>query len=294
MIDFSKIRTYPIKERKNKVKVNGFYKLDDDIEILENKDIEKLAAEIVNAYKDKKQVILMLGGHVIKCGLSNYIIDLMKKGIITHLAFNGATSIHDFEIALIGETSEDVAENIENGSFGMVEETGKIINDALKKYDQGYGYAVGKEIDELGLEFKESSIQYWAYKLNIPLTVHVAIGTDIIHQHPSCDGSALGKASYYDFKLITDTVSKLEKGVIVNIGSAVILPEVFLKALTIARNLGFKVDKFVAANMDMIDHYRPKVNVVERPTSKGGIGLNIIEQHEKTVPNLYKKIIEIL
>ena len=177
----------------------------------------------------------------------------------------------------------------------MIEETGRILNEAIKegaRENFGFGYSIGKKINDLNLQNKEYSILYYAYKLNIPVTVHVAIGTDIIHQHPSCDGAAVGKTSYRDFKIFAESVSKLEDGVILNIGCAVILPEVFLKALTIARNLGCEVKKITAANFDMIDHYRPRENVVQRPTSLGGKGFIIIEKHEKTMPTLHRKIVE--
>ena len=203
---------------------------------------------------------------------------------------NGAASIHDFEIAFAGKTSENVKENIKNGTFGMVEETGRFINEALKSGNKGYGYSIARKIEELDSKYKEYSIIYNCYKEKIPVTVHVAIGTDIIHQHPSCDGSAIGKKSYEDFKLFVATLSKLEKGVILNVGSAVIMPEVFLKALSIVRNLGYKVENFTRANFDMINHYRPYNNLLKRPTEKGKI-FNIIERHEKAIPLLYKYIL---
>ena len=248
----------------------------------------------INASVRNKQVIVMMGAHVIKTGMSLLIIDLMKKGIIRHIAMNGAGPIHDFELALIGETSEYVENTIEDGTFGMIEETGSILNEAIREgaeNNQGYGYSIGKKISDLNLKNKEYSILYNAYKLNVPVTVHVAIGTDIIHQHPSCDGAAIGKTSYQDFKIFAESVSKLEGGVILNLGSAVILPEVFLKALTVARNLGYKVEKITAANFDMNNHYRPRENVVTRSTSLGGTGFTIIEKHEKTIPTLHRLLV---
>ena len=295
MLNFSKIKTISIKQRKNKVRLNDLIKPEDSKVLINSKDFDELVERIVNAYKNKKQIILMMGAHVIKVGMSSLIIDLMKKGVIKHIAMNGAGPIHDFELALIGETSEYVERTIEDGTFGMIEETGRVLNEAIKdgaKNNYGMGYAIGKKINDLNLPNKEYSILWNAYKLKIPVTVHVAIGTDIIHQHPSCDGSAVGKTSYQDFKIFAESVSKLEDGVILNIGCAVVLPEVFLKALTIARNLGFKIEKITAANFDMIDHYRPKENVVKRPTSLGGKGFIIIDKHEKTVPSLHRKIID--
>ena len=293
MLDFSKIKTIPIKQRKNKVKLSDLIKPENSKALLKSNDFDELVNKIIVAHKNKKQIILMMGAHVIKVGMSLLIIDLMKKKIIKHIAMNGAGPIHDFELALIGETSEYVEKTIEDGTFGMIEETGRIMNEAIKEGAEnnfGYGYSIGKKISDLNLPNKEYSILYNAYKLNIPITVHVAIGTDIIHQHPSCDGAAIGKTSYQDFKIFADSVSKLENGVILNVGCAVILPEVFLKALTIARNLGFKVEKITAANLDMNNHYRPRENVVQRPTSLGGKGFSIIEKHEKTIPTLHRVI----
>ena len=295
MLDFNKIKTISIKQRKNKVKLSDLIKPENSKILLNSKEFDELIKKIDDAYKNNKQIILMLGAHVIKVGMSLLIIDLMKKGVIKHIAMNGAVPIHDFELALIGETSEYVEQTIEDGTFGMIEETGSILNEAIKegaKNNYGMGYAIGKKISDLNLPNKEYSILYNAYKLDIPVTVHVAIGTDIIHQHPSCDGAAIGKTTYEDFKLFVESVSKLEDGVVLNIGCAVILPEIFLKALTIARNLGCKVEKITAANLDMIDHYRPRENVVKRPTSLGGKGFIIIERHEKTIPTLHRKIVD--
>ena len=297
MLDFNKIKTISINQRRNKVKLSDLIKPDDSQALINSKEFDELIKKIINAHENKKQIILMMGAHVIKVGMSLLVIDLMKKGIIKHIAMNGAGPIHDFELALIGETSEYVEQTIEDGTFGMIEETGRTLNDAIRegaKNNYGMGYAIGKKINDLNLPNKEYSILYNAYKLKIPVTVHVAIGTDIIHQHPSCDGSAVGKTTYQDFKIFTESVSRLEDGVILNIGCAVILPEVFLKALTIAINLGYKVEKITAANFDMINHYRPRENVVQRPTSLGGKGFTIIERHEKTIPTLHRKIMNSL
>ena len=295
MLDFNKIKTISIKQRKNKVRLSDIVKPENSKILMDSIELNELADITTNAAVRNKQIILMMGAHVIKVGMSLLIIDLIKKGIIKHIAMNGAGPIHDFELALIGETSEYVEQTIEDGTFGMIEETGKILNEAIKegaKNNQGMGYSIGKKINDLNLPNKEYSILYNSYKLNIPVTVHVAIGTDIIHQHPSCDGAAIGKTSYHDFKIFAESVSKLEEGVVLNIGCAVILPEVFLKALTIARNLGYKVEKIIAANFDMNNHYRPRENVVNRPTSLGGKGFMIIERHEKTIPTLHRLIID--
>lgn len=295
MLDFSKIKTISIKKRKNKVKLSDLIRPENSRIMIESGEFNELTGRIITAHKNKKQVILMMGAHVIKTGMSLLIIDLMKKGVVKHVAMNGAGPIHDFELALIGETSEYVERTIEDGTFGMIEETGRILNDAIKegaKNGYGMGYAIGKKIDELNLPNKECSILWNAYKLNVPATVHAAIGTDIIHQHPNCDGAAIGKTSYQDFKIFAESVSRLEDGVVLNVGCAVILPEAFLKALTIARNLGFRVENITAANLDMIDHYRPRENVVTRPTSLGGKGFIIIERHEKTIPTLHRKVVD--
>lgn len=295
MMDFSKIKTYPIKKRISKSSLKNFSRLNKNLEslipdILAGDDFKTMVSLVGKAVKNRKQVILMIGGHVIKCGLSPIIIDLMKKKIVTHIAMNGAASIHDFEIAMIGETSEDVAAGLKDGSFGMVEETGKFMNDAIKEgagLNIGQGSALGKYIVESKFEYKNYSILANAYKFGIPATVHIAIGTDIIHQHPSCDGASLGKTAYEDFKIFTESVSKLNEGVIFNWGSAVIMPEVFLKALTIARNLGFDVKNFTAVNFDIIPQYRPLTNVLLRPTLEGGRAFNFIGQHELLIPLFY-------
>ena len=297
MLDFNRIKTISIKQRKNKVRLSDLIKPEDSKVLVNSEEFDELIDRIINAHKNKKQIILMMGAHVIKVGMSLLIIDLMKKGLIKHIAMNGACPIHDFEFALIGETSEYVEQTIEDGTFGMIEETGSVLNESIKegaKNNLGMGYSIGKKINDLNLSNRECSILYNAYKLSIPATVHVAIGTDIIHQHPSCDGAATGKTSYQDFKIFAESVSKLEEGVILNIGCAVILPEVFLKSLTIARNLGYKVKNITAANLDMIEHYRPKENVVHRPTSLGGKGFTIIEKHEKTIPTLHRKIADMI
>ena len=300
MIDFSKIKTYPIKKRATKSSLRNFTKLDKDFaslipDILAGDDFKTMISHIETASKKRKQIILMIGAHVIKCGLSPIIIDLMKKKIITHVAMNGAGSIHDFEVAMIGETSEDVSAGLKDGSFGMVEETGRFMNDAIKEganNNTGMGRTLGKYIVDEKFEHEKYSILAAGYKFGIPVTVHVAIGTDTIHQHPSCDGASLGKTSYDDFKIFTESVSKLEEGVILNWGSAVIMPEVFLKALTIARNLGCEANNFTAVNFDMILQYRPLTNVLTRPTMESGRAFNFIGQHELLIPLFYHSLME--
>jgi len=271
MLDFQKIKTIPIKQRKNKMGIKDMIIPDQSSIKTNSEDIKKLAEKIIEAKKQNKQIIVMLGAHVIKVGMSLLIIDLMKQGFITHIAMNGAVPIHDFEIALIGETSEYVENTLEDGTFGMSEETGSLMNQAIiegSKNNIGLADSIALKIENL--KNKEHSILYHAKQLNIPITSHSAIGTEIIHQHPECDGAAIGQTTYKDFKTFANSISKLEDGVIINLGSAVIMPEVFLKALTIVRNLNISVKKFTAANLDMINHYRPLVNVVQRPTSLGG------------------------
>ena len=295
MLDFNRIKTISIHQRKNKVQLSDLIKPEESKVLMESKDIEELAKKTADSYRKGNQVILLMGAHVIKVGMSLLVIDLMKKGVLKHIALNGAGPIHDFELAYYGKTSEYVEKTVEDGSFGMIDETGKILNDAINegaKNSWGMGYSIGEKINDLNAQNKDYSILYSAYKLKVPITVHVAIGTDIIHQHPNCDGASIGKTTYHDFRLMAESVSKLEGGVIINAGSAVILPEVFLKALTIARNLGYKVEKITAANLDMINHYRPRENVVTRPTSLGGSGYNIIERHEKTIPTLHRRIVD--
>jgi deoxyhypusine synthase len=290
MIDYKKIKTYPIRNRKNKFSIEDMVSLENSSISSDNPYLEKLAENIKKARKEDKQFILLMGAHPIKLGLSEFINDLIKKNIITHIGMNGAGPIHDFELAYIGGTSEDVAENIEDGSFGMVYETGHYLNKAAKnsrKKKKGLGYEIGKLISDLDLPYKKSSIIYNSYKKGIPSTVHTAIGTEIIYQHPECNGAALGESSYQDFKILAESISKLNGGVIVNLGCAVILPEVFLKAITVIRNLGYNVKDFTAANIDMIDHYRPRLNIVERPTSLGGDKFMIKERHEKSIPTLH-------
>lgn len=311
MIDFSKIRTYPISQRKNLVTLKDMISPRAPLPPFDNPDLREVAERIVEARKNGRLVLLMMGAHVIKSGLSPIVIDLMNRGVITHVASNGAATIHDLEIALIGETSEDVATSIEDGTFGMAEETGFLMNLAVQQGVRdglGYGESLGRIITEDNrFKFREYSVLCNAYKLRIPFTVHVALGTDIIHQHPRCNFAVLGEATGRDFKTYTATVSQLEGGVFLNFGSAVIGPEVFLKVLTIARNLGFKVEKFTTVNFDLKAitdyrrqrskddpdyYYRPLKNIVIRPPSKGGKGFHITGDHVTTMLNLYHMIIQ--
>ena len=304
-VDLSSVTTYPLQERINKVSVHDFARLPEsetDLsaflaslpKILKGSDFLALVDDIVAAYQSKKPVIVMMGGHVIKCGLSPLLIALAKRGVITGFAFNGASSIHDFEIALIGETSEDVSASLQTGQFGMWEETGRLMNTAIQHAADtgiGMGEALGKQLVEMNAPHNASSLLATGVQYNVPITVHVAIGTDIIHQHPAANGAAIGASSFTDFRLLTTLVKELEGGgVVLNLGSAVILPEVFLKALTIARNLGQTVSHFTTANFDMNQQYRPVENVVKRPTEMGGNGYTFTGHHELMIPLLVQAI----
>ena len=304
-VDMSSVTTYPLQARINKVSVDDFATLSEsetDLSaflaslpnILKGPDFLALVDDIVAAYQNKKPVIVMMGGHVIKCGLSPLLIALAKRGVITGFAFNGASSIHDFEIALIGETSEDVAAYLQNGQFGMWEETGSLMNAAIQGAADtgiGMGEALGKQLVEMDAPYNAYSLLATGVQYEVPITVHVAIGTDIIHQHPAANGAAIGAASFTDFRLLTAFVADLEGGgVVLNLGSAVILPEVFLKALTIARNLGHIVSHFTTANFDMNQQYRPVENIVKRPTEMGGKGYTFTGHHELMIPLLVQAI----
>lgn len=306
-IDLGKIKRYSISTRQSKVATNDFARtyckgtslrqfIADLPDILIGVDFKRLVAQIALAFNSEKQIIAMMGAHVIKCGLSPIIIQLMERGIIKCLALNGAGIIHDTEIANWGMTSEDVAEALNDGSFGMVQETADFINAALESGQHmqlGLGEAIGRKISESKSPHKQLSVLACGYEHHIPITVHVAIGTDILHQHPGTDGAILGELSHRDFKIFCAQVAKLTQGsVVLNFGSAVILPEVFLKALTVARNLGHNAHSFITANFDMIRHYRPQVNVVHRPTQTGGTGFHFTGHHEIMIPLLAAAIIE--
>ncbi|KAA0245414.1 MAG: hypothetical protein DYG83_02030 [Candidatus Brocadia sp. AMX2] len=296
-LDLSKIKTYSIKERKNLSNIklfarpvlptDGIHAFFESLpEILASANLRKVIDAIVLAYQNKHPVVMAIGAHVIKCGLSPLIIDLMNRRIITALAMNGAAAIHDYEVALIGATSEDVALSLKDGSFGMAKETAEAFQAASAqgiKEGRGLGRALGDKVIEEKNPYNDLSLMAWGAKLNIPTTVHVALGTDTIHMHPNISGRDLGEASHIDFKILSSVVSKLEEGVWLNVGSAVIMPEVFLKALCIARNVGHKVENFVTVNMDMIQHYRPQTNVLKRPTQRG---YAITGHHEIMLPLL--------
>lgn len=292
MLNFSKIRTYPIRQRQNKFSLERMIR-PESYSVSPVPNMSTLADHVVAAKKAGAKVLVMMGGAVVKEGCGALLIDLMKKGYIDHISGNGSVSIHDFEIALIGETSEHVPNGLKDGSFGMAEETGSMMNQAILNATAdglGYGYGIARMIDQEALPHREDSVLWNAYKLGIPATIHVAIGGDIIHQHPLCDGAALGATSFHDFEIITETISEMAKGVVLNIGSAVIMPEVFLKALTIAGNLGCDVSGFTTANFDFIDMYRPRTRVLQWPEALGGVGIDIRGDHKQTVPALHHGI----
>jgi hypothetical protein len=300
--DLSKIKTYSIKERKSKVEINSLAKVFDSKtcnfkdflsslpKFLAVNELYEFSNAILNAKKKNKPVVFMIGAHVIKVGLSPLIIDMMEKKYVTAIAMNSAAAIHDIELSLFAETSEDVAAGVTDGSFGMAKETGDFINSTLRKYqfaNVGYGEALAVELKLKKAKYLKYSVLFNAYKLDIPITVHAAIGTDVTHQQPNVNGAAIGELSYLDFKILCEVISKLSNGgVVANIGSNVIMPEVFLKALTVARNLGNKVFNFTTANFDFIQHYRPRVNVVQRPTQDGGKGFQFTGHHEIMIPLL--------
>ncbi|MBI5814691.1 MAG: hypothetical protein HZB29_03680 [Nitrospinae bacterium] len=303
--DFSKIGSYPIAGRKSLVTTGMFAdvaayqksgKFSDLLpSILKANDLRKVVSAIRDAKSKGKPVVMAIGAHVIKCGMPPILINLMERGILDALAMNGAGAVHDLEIAFNGATSEDVAVEIKEGRFGMVEETAAHFNGALKKFatgDTGMGEAIGRYIAESKMPNAALSLLANGYDRKIPVTVHAAIGTDIVHIHPNVDGAATGRATLNDFRLFTGVVSQLGGGgVYLNVGSSVILPEVFIKALSAARNLGSDVSEFMTVNMDMIQHYRPAVNVVNRPIQGAGRGISITGHHEIMIPLLYHMLV---
>lgn len=287
--DFSAIRTRPIAERENKFSIAEMLAPGAPVSF-RSPELDGVAAAVRTAHDNDRQVVAMLGGAVVKEGCSLLLIELMKQGFITHLAVNGSVTIHDFEVAVIGATSEDVLSGLDDGSFGMAEETGRLMNEALVEGHRdglGYGAAIGRALEHLACDNLSHSLLYQAYALKVPATVHVAIGGDIIHQHPACDGAALGATSYEDFRTLTDTMADIGGGVVLNIGSAVVMPEVFLKALTIARNLGHRHGDFTVANFDFLDMYRARTRVLEWPKALGATAFDVRGRHRETVAGLY-------
>jgi hypothetical protein len=303
--DLSRLRVGSVADRPTRVRVEDFARpldpaaakavlaaLPDQLGALVAREV---VARVVAAHRASRPVVAMLGGHVVKVGVAPCLIRLVERGVITHLAMNGAAAIHDVEIARIGRTSEDVEANLHAGSFGMVDETGDFMNGALAegaKRGEGLGETWGRALVEARAPHLAHSLLAAAYSKAIPATVHVAIGTDTIHHHPRCDGAALGAASLRDFRILAATLSEAAGAVVLNLGSAVIMPEVFLKALSVARNLGAPLDHLTTVNLDQIQHYRPRVNVVERPTrGDGSRGLTLTGHHEILLPVLSAAIL---
>ncbi len=306
-LDLSGIKTYSLSDRPSQVRRADFGRpfmaggtfadfLDSLPSILAAQGLRALCADILRARELGKPILWGLGAHVIKVGLNPVLIDLMRRGFVTGLALNGAGIVHDFELAVAGQTSEDVASSLGSGSFGMARETGEEINRAIARgvtKTRGLGAAVGRYLALTKPRYVDSSLLASAWRLGLPATVHVAIGTDIVHIHPACDPGRLGQGTHLDFRLFAAHVARLGGGgVYLNVGSAVVLPEVFLKAVTLARNLGHELDDFATANLDFIQSYRPTTNVVERPTRGVGRGYRLTGHHELLVPLLAAALTE--
>ena len=307
-IDLQRVSTIALRGRDNKVDTANFAKppvkgatfeqfLNGLPQIDARLHFNAVVDAIVSARNAGRPVVWAMGAHVIKCGLNPVLIELMRREVITAFAFNGAGAVHDFEIALIGETSEDVAAGLKDGSFGMVKETADGLNEAVTNVtsdepDAGMGWMVGRHLHRTGAPNCEHSLLAQAYSKDVPVTVHVALGTDICHMHPSADGAAIGRATFNDFRILAGVLMDLSGGVYLNVGSSVLLPEVFLKAFTVAQNLGADLHDFTTVNMDMISHYRPGQNVVTRPPLVGGKGYTLMGRHEFMVPLLAQALAE--
>jgi hypothetical protein len=302
-LDFSKLKTVSLRRRRHLVKLEAFgcpaaggstaAFIDSLPDILAGKRLKRLVAALRTGRTGGQALVWALGAHVLKCGLAPYLIRLMEQRFITRLALNGAGLVHDFELACCGETSEDVAESLADGSFGTADETGLFLGEALAAAGatrEGLGAAAGRLIVEQGLPHRAHSVLARGWELGVPVTVHAALGADVVHIHPACDWQQLGALLRRDFESFAGGLPALSGGgVYLNVGSAVLLPEVFLKALSLVRNLGHDVRGFTAANLDMVDHYRPRVNVLERP---GGEALQLTGHHELLVPLLAGALLE--
>ncbi len=258
--------------------------------------LREVVARVVRAHRDRRPVLAMCGGHVVKVGVPPCLVALMERGVVTHLVLNGAAAIHDIEIARSGRTSEDVESQLHAGKFGMVDETGDFMSAAIsegRRRGEGMGECLGRALVEEMAPHAAASLLATAHRLGLPATVHVAIGTDTVHHHPACDGAALGETTLRDFRILAAALAEAHGAVALNIGSAVLLPEVFLKALSVARNLGADLAGLTTVNLDQIQHYRPRVNVVERPTrAPGGRGYSITGHHEIMIPLLAAAILD--
>jgi hypothetical protein len=302
------LTTYSLKDRPSKVSHEDFARpwtkggsfkefLERLPNILAGQSLREIAAAWARARRDDRPVLLGMGAHALKVGLSPILIDLLKRDLITGLAVNGAVIIHDAEVAMVGRTSEDVDQVLGSGQFGMARETAEFLNEATiwgAREGLGLGQAVGRRLHGSDFPFKNLSLLASAASLNLPVTVHVAVGTDIIHLHPSCNPAALGETTHRDFRVFAAQVTRLAGGLYINLGSAVILPEVFLKALTLARNLGHRVEPLTTVNLDFIQHYRPLTNVVRRPTAGAGQGYALTGHHEILLPLLAALVVETL
>ncbi|MBC7188002.1 MAG: hypothetical protein H5U38_13290 [Calditrichaeota bacterium] len=314
--DRTKIHLKPLAERQHLVTLADLLHPHEARDDLHSGDILRVAQAVAAAHRQGKQVVLMLGAHVVKSGLSRLVIDLIERGIVTHVGMNGAVTIHDFELALVGATSESVARYISEGQFGLWQETGRI-NDAIVQGARdgiGMGEAIGRMIEQERLPHREVSILAAGFRRGIPVTVHVGIGYDIIHEHPNCDGAALGATSYTDFLILANTIAKLEGGVLLNYGTAVMGPEVFLKALSMARNVarqqGRQIRAFTTAVLDLLDlggeldeeppksdpryYFRPYKTVLVRTVRDGGVSVYVRGEHRRTLPALYWHITQLL
>ena len=304
--DLSGVKTYPLKSRASKARVEDFARpvapggsvasfVDSLPAVLAAADFKAVVRAIADAKRADAGVVWGLGAHVIKTGLGPVLIDLMERGFVSAIATNGATIIHDFEVALAGATSEDVDEALGPGRFGMADETGRLLNGAINDgvaAGLGIGQAVTEFLHTKQPQYAKQSVLAAAARLQIPVTVHVAIGTDIIHMHPAASGAALGEGSLRDFRYFVSNVARLEHGVYLNCGSAVVLPEVFLKAVALARNRGLALAQLTTVNLDFIRSYRPQTNVVARPTAGTGRGYSLVGHHELLIPLLAAALVE--
>lgn len=305
-LDLRKVRTYPLDTRPSKVAAAALGKtvaagasfrsfLDSLPDLLAARDLRAIAAEIAARLRRGRIAVLGMGAHPIKVGLGPLIVEQLEQGVLAAVAMNGAGVIHDFELACHGQTSEDVATHLRDGRFGMAHETGEFLNRAIAdaaRQGVGLGLGVGQAINRAGLPHRHLSILAAAERLGVPATVHVAIGTDIIHMHPLADGAAIGATSLADFRTLAAVAAQMDEGVFVNLGSAVVIPETFLKALNLARNVGAKVEALLTVDMDFIRHYRPRMNVVQRPTQGGGRGFELTGHHEIMFPLLCAALAE--
>lgn len=304
--DLSGLTITSVADRPTKVTVADFAKpldpgaakavLDSLPDQLAARALREVVARTVAAHRAGRPVVAMIGGHVIKVGVPPCLVRLIERGVITHLAMNGAAAIHDVEIARAGRTSEDVEANLHQGRFGMVDETGDFMNEAMRAgaaRSDGLGECWGRAVEEEKAPHRDVCLLAAAWRKAVPATVHVAIGTDTIHHHPRCDGAALGETTLRDFRIFAGTLAEARGAVVLNFGSAVLMPEVFLKALSVARNLGADLTGLTTANFDQIQHYRPRLNVVERPTrgAEGGRGYSLTGHHEILVPLLSAAIL---